>query len=99
MKATTARKLVAKTLPKHRVREEKLAADSSRLRPAVEVISPSLRALKKRYFSDNAAEAPPLQADAEDSGLVQVERETTGGKSTPTQTILFSKGRKIASTG
>jgi hypothetical protein len=65
----------------------------------VEVISPSLRALKRRYFGGNAVETPPAVADSDDSGIVQVERESSGGKLSPPQGVLFSKGKKIAGTG
>ena len=97
-----ARQLVSKTLPGYKVQAEtpdkKIAADSASQRSAVEVVSPSLSALKRRYFGDNASAAPSVEPDSDDSGIVFVKKES-GSKSSPSQAVIFSKGKIIGRQG
>ena len=99
-----ARELVAKKLKGYKVREEKpaaaIASDAARQKPTVELVSPSLASLKRRYFGDNAAaQSPPPTSDGEDTGIVVVEKGTAGGKSQQSQAIVFNKGKIIGRQG
>ena len=98
-----ARKLVSKTLPGYKVQEEtsdkKIAADAAVQRSAVEVVSPSLSALKRRYFGDNASAAPSVEPDSDDSGIVYVQKQTAGSKASPARAVIFSKGKIIGRQG
>ena len=94
-----ARELVANEIPQHAVVGPTvgLFRDAAVPKPMVEVISPSLRDLKRRYFSDNASATPVIEPDSPDTGIVQV--KAADGKPSRTQAVLFSKGKIIGRQG
>jgi hypothetical protein len=98
-----ARALVNKVLPGYKVQTEtpskKSAVDAAAQRSAVEVVSPSLSALKRRYFGDNASAAPSVVPDSDDSGIVFVQKKVGGSKSSPPRAVIFSKGKIIGRQG
>jgi hypothetical protein len=98
-----ARKLVAKELPEYIIQGVKqsagVAKDTAGSKPTVELISPTLRSLKRRYFGDNAAPAPVAASDSDDSGIVVVEKKAPAGKRSTPQAIVFSKGKIIGRQG
>ena len=99
-----ARKLVAKELPEYIIRGVKqssagVAKDDAGSKPTVELISPTLRSLKRRYFGDNAASAPVAAPDSDDSGIVVVEKKAPANKRSTPQAIVFSKGKIIGRQG
>jgi hypothetical protein len=98
-----ARKLVSKTLPGYKVQAEKprkkMAVDAAAQRSAVEVVSPSLSVLKRRYFGDNASATPSVVPDSDDSGIVFVQKKAGGPKSSPPRAVIFSKGKIIGRQG
>ncbi|MCW1926553.1 hypothetical protein OKA05_28635 [Luteolibacter arcticus] len=99
MSPEKARELVAKELPHYTVAEGGTAPlrDAAAPKPVIEVISPSLKALKQRYFSDNAPMVPRVVPDAPDSGIVVV-KPAAGKKGSP-QAVIFSKGKIIGRQG
>jgi hypothetical protein len=104
MTSKNAQKLVGKLLPGYKVKPEepktKIAADAAAERAAVEVVSPSLSALKRRYFGDSAPASPAVEPDSDDSGIVQVEKKSAGGaKSAGPRAVIFSKGKIIGRQG
>lgn len=94
---------MSKTLPGYRVHAEtpdtKNAVDATAQRSAVEVVSPSLAVLKRRYFGDNASAAPSVVPDSDDSGIVFVQKKAGGLKSSPPRAVIFSKGKIIGRQG
>jgi hypothetical protein len=98
-----ARQLVSKTLPGYKVQAEKtgkkIAADAATQRSAVEVVSPSLSALKRRYFGDNASATPSVEPDSDDSGIVYVQKQAGGSKPSQSQAVIYSKGKIIGRQG
>ncbi len=90
MNLETAQKLVAQTLPGYQVHHPaEMDGAAPRQKSGVEVISPSLQKLKMRYFGANASSTPQVLDEADDSGIVLVEKEGSSGAS---KAMVFSGG-------
>lgn len=94
-----ARKLVSKTLPGYKVQAEAPGTKAADQRSVVEVVSPSLSVLKRRYFGDNSSAGPSVVPDSDDSGIVFVQKQTGSAKSSPPRAVIFSKGKIIGRQG
>jgi hypothetical protein len=91
MKLETAKKLVAKKLPGYQVqRTIQTDAEALRQKTKVELISPSLQKLKRRYFGSNSASVDAATS-TEDSGIVVVEMKE--GQQGHPKAVVFTGGR------
>ena len=97
MKIEKARELVSKKLTGYKVEAAPAADVAKRPEPAVEVISPSLRALKQRYFGKQASATTPVSDEAADSGIVMVQREDA--EAGPAKAVVFQKGKIVGRQG
>jgi hypothetical protein len=94
MNLETAKKLVAQKLPGYQVERtaQTDANEASRPLSAVEMVSPSLQKLKRRYFlKSKSAPKSSLIDSTEDSGIVVVEKDQ--GQGGEAKAMVFSRGQ------